>query len=74
MLTNEEDLILEDNEIVGYEDKMAIVKSESDVLYFVEMPEEFCTPGEVVFTKDLTPITELPEEMQIKLKSIYLSD
>lgn len=49
-----------DHDIAGYIDGKAIIVDENGCWYFIEMPEEFVSKGEVFFEDDLTPIDVLP--------------
>ena len=49
-----------DHDIVGYIDGKAIIVDENGTWYFVAIPEEFVSKGDVFFEDDLTPIDVLP--------------
>lgn len=53
-----------ENDIVGYVNGKAIVKDDSGRWFFLEIPEEFVSPGEQIFEDDLTPLTILDKEEQ----------
>lgn len=61
----------EDNEIVGYFNGKAIVKTESDQFYFSEIPESLLTFGETIHPNDLTPITALSDKEQKKIRKLF---
>lgn len=53
-----------ENDIVGYVNGKAIVKDDSGRWFFLEIPEEFVSPGEQIFEDDLTPLAILDKEEQ----------
>lgn len=50
-----------ENEVVGYVDGKAIIRDENGRWFFLEIPEEFVSPGEQIQTADLTPLEALSE-------------
>ena len=62
------DAIQADNEIVGYLAPYAIVKNEWGNLYVIEQPEEAGAIGEVVESKYLISLDELPCSLQKKIE------
>lgn len=57
-----------DNEVVGYYEDKLIVKREAGELFFCEIPENLIEIGETISPKDLTSISELPYNVQKKLR------
>lgn len=57
-----------DNEIVGYYESLAIVKDELDNLFYCEIPENLLAFGETMQPKDLSPISNLSNKVQKKIK------
>jgi len=49
-----------DHDIVGYVDGNAIILDENGCWYFITIPEQFVSPGEVFLQCDLTPLSALP--------------
>lgn len=61
----------EDNEMIGYFGEKAIVKTESDKLFYVEIPPMLFQAGETVHPNDLTPITKLSKEDQKRIEKAF---
>lgn len=58
------------NEVIAYIDGKAIIEDDFGKLYYIEIEEEFVTLGEVAFSSDLTPISELEESMQLNILKV----
>jgi hypothetical protein len=53
-----------ENEVVGYVDGKAIIRDDNGRWFFLEIPEEFVSPGEQIWAADLTQLEILPEIKQ----------
>ena len=52
------------NEIIGYYNGKAIIRDDWGRLFFTEMEEEFVVLGDIVETKYISSIEELPQDEQ----------
>lgn len=66
------DSIQADNEIIGYVDGYTVIKNEWGSLFVVEQPEEAGAIGEVVESKYLISLEQLPDKEQSKIKKAVL--
>ena len=64
----------EENEVVGYYKDKVIVRTESDKLYYCEMPQDLLFLGETMHPDDLTPVEELTNDEQVEIYKKFLKE
>lgn len=60
-----------DNTIIGYESGYIIIEKDDGDLFFLEAPADLLPIGETVAENELTPLNELPIEIQMKVYQKY---
>lgn len=59
------------NTVVGYHGNKVIVKQDDGALFFCEIPDNLIMLGETMAPRDLTSISELPDDEQKEIRNKY---
>lgn len=68
MIKQSSDAVQADNEILGYVDGYAVIQNEWGNLFVVQQPEAAGEIGEVVESRYLIPLEQLPVREQNRIK------